>query len=111
MVEEADRSLVAVFAALPDPQQVGKVLYPVPEIMVLLLCATLAGADDCVEIALWGRRTLAFLRRLLPYQQGIPSHNWARWSPLSILGCSGTASPPGSPGCGRRHRPIRRSGR
>lgn len=75
MVGEADRSLVAVFAALPDPWQASKVLYPLPEIMVLLLCATLAGADDFVEIALWGRRNLSFLRRLLPYQHGIPSHD------------------------------------
>ncbi|GIK81518.1 MAG: ISAs1 family transposase [Alphaproteobacteria bacterium] len=75
MVEDADRSLVAVFAALPDPRQASKVLYPLPEIMLLLLCATLAGADDFVEIELWGRRNLAFLRRLLPYQHGIPSHD------------------------------------
>lgn len=75
MVEDADRSLVAVFAALPDPRQASKVLYPLPEIMLLLLCATLAGADDFVEIELWGRRHLAFLRRLLPYQHGIPSHD------------------------------------
>ena len=72
---KADRSLVAVFGALPDPRQAGKVLYPLPEIMLLLLCATLAGADDFVEIELWGRRHLAFLRRLLPYTRGIPSHD------------------------------------
>jgi predicted transposase YbfD/YdcC len=60
---------------LDDPRQQAKVLYPLPEIMLLLLCATLAGADDFVEIALWGRQNLAFLRRFRPYTQGTPSHD------------------------------------
>ena len=43
------------FAALSDPRQTVKVkiLYPLPEIVLLLLCATLAGADDFVEVQLW----------------------------------------------------------
>jgi hypothetical protein len=51
------------------------VLYPLPEILLLLLGATLAGADDLVEIALWGNQQLAFLRRFRPYTHGIPSHD------------------------------------
>ena len=50
-------------------------LYPLPEILLLLLCATMAGADDFVEIALWGNEHLEFLRRFLPYKRGIPSHD------------------------------------
>ena len=63
------------FSALDDPRQAAKVLYPLPEIILLLLCATLAGADDFVEMTLWGARNLAFLRRLRPYAHGIPSHD------------------------------------
>jgi len=63
------------FAALEDPRQAAKVLYPLPEIILLLLCATLAGANDFVEIQLWGRQNLAFLRRFRPYRHGIPSHD------------------------------------
>ncbi|MFL5334676.1 MAG: ISAs1 family transposase [Geminicoccaceae bacterium] len=63
------------FAALEDPRQAAKVLYPLPEILLLLLCATLAGADDLVEIELWGGENLAFLRRLLPCRHGVPSHD------------------------------------
>jgi predicted transposase YbfD/YdcC len=51
------------------------VLYPLPEILLLLLCATLAGADDLVEIELWGKQQLAFLRRFQPYRHGTPSHD------------------------------------
>jgi hypothetical protein len=34
------------FAALSDPRQHAKVLYPLPEILLLVLAATIAGADD-----------------------------------------------------------------
>jgi hypothetical protein len=46
-----------------------------PEILLLLLGATLAGADDLVEIELWGKQQLAFLRRFRPFTHGIPSHD------------------------------------
>jgi predicted transposase YbfD/YdcC len=75
MPQPAGSSLLAHFAALEDPRQAAKVLYPLPEILLLLLSATLAGADDCVEIELWGNEQLAFLRRFLPYKHGIPSHD------------------------------------
>jgi predicted transposase YbfD/YdcC len=51
------------------------VLYPLPEILLLLLCATLAGADDLVEVELWGDEHLPFLRRFLPCRHGVPSHD------------------------------------
>ena len=74
MPQPAGTSLLDHFAALDDPRQAAKVLYPLPEILLLLLSATLAGADDCVEIEFWGNEQLAFLRRFLPYRHGIPSH-------------------------------------
>ena len=64
-------SLLDRFSALEDPRQRAKVLYPLPEILLLLLCATLAGADDLVEITLWGEEQLSFLRRFLPYRRGM----------------------------------------
>lgn len=63
------------FAALKDPRQRAKVLYPLPEILLLVLSATLAGADDFVETTLWGAEHLAYLRRFYPYDKGIPSHD------------------------------------
>ena len=50
-------------------------LYPLPELLLLLLCGTVAGADDFVELTLWGDEHLAFLRRFLPFAHGIPSHD------------------------------------
>ena len=63
------------FSALRDPHQAIKVLYPLAEILLLMLCATIAGADDFVEIGLWGTKHQDFLRRFLPYEHGIPSHD------------------------------------
>jgi predicted transposase YbfD/YdcC len=75
-VAQADRPfLLDHFSALEDPRQRAKVLYPLPGVLLLLLCATLAGADDVVEIALWGDEHLAFLRRFLPCKHGVPSHD------------------------------------
>ena len=39
------------------------------------LCAVLSGAGSWVEVALYGKRKLAFLRRFLPFAEGTPSHD------------------------------------
>src|SRR5438309_1061712 len=68
-------SLIEQFSALDDPRQAWKVLFPLPEILLLVLCGTLAGAEDFVEIRRWGQMHQDFLRRLLPFEAGIPSHD------------------------------------
>jgi predicted transposase YbfD/YdcC len=63
------------FSALEDPREGWRVLYPLPEILLLALCATLAGMEDFVEITLWGKERLDLLRRFLPFERGVPSHD------------------------------------
>jgi predicted transposase YbfD/YdcC len=70
-----DRSILTHFAALKGPPQCAKVLYPLTEILLLALVATIAGADDFVEVTLWGQQHQAFLRRFFLYASGIPSHD------------------------------------
>lgn len=69
------RALLDHFSALEDPRQAWKVVYPLPEILLCVLCATMAGAEDFVEVERWARRKLDFLRRFLPFAEGIPSHD------------------------------------
>ena len=69
------KALLDHFSALDDPRQAWKVVYPLPEILLVVLCATMAGAEDFVEVERWGKRKLDFLRRLLPFERGIPSHD------------------------------------
>ncbi|MDP4025024.1 ISAs1 family transposase [Methylobacterium sp. NEAU 140] len=68
-------SILDHFSTLTDPRQRWRVIYPLPEILLLVLCATLCGMDDFVEIRLWGERRLDFLRRFLPYDRGLPAHD------------------------------------
>jgi hypothetical protein len=68
-------SILDHFSALTDPRQRWRVAYPLPEILLVVLCATLCGMDDFVEIKLWGEQRIDFLRRFLPYERGIPAHD------------------------------------
>ena len=68
-------SLLEHFSALSDPRQSWKVVYPLPEILLTVLCATMSGADDFVEIALWGKTKIDFLRRFLAFKnEGVARH-------------------------------------
>ena len=63
------------FDSLADPRQQGKVLYPLGEVLLLALLATLAGAEGFTDIARFGERKLALLRRFRPFKDGTPPHD------------------------------------
>lgn len=67
--------LLGHFSKLADPRQSAKVVFALPEIMLLVLAATIAGADDLVEVHEWGLEHLDFLRTCLPFRDDIPSHD------------------------------------
>ena len=68
-------SLLDHFSALSDPRQGWRVIYPLREVLLLVLCASLCGMDDFVEIRMWGDQRLDFLRRFYPFERGLPSHD------------------------------------
>ncbi len=68
-------SILDHFSVLKDPREQWRVPYPLDEILLVVLCATLSGKEDFVEIKLWGEQHLALLRRFLAYERGIPSHD------------------------------------
>jgi predicted transposase YbfD/YdcC len=72
---QSSRSVLDHFSALEDPRESWRVIYPLPEILLVVLCATLSGMEDFVEIKLWGEQRIDFLRRFLPYDRGLPSHD------------------------------------
>jgi predicted transposase YbfD/YdcC len=63
------------FKDLQDPRQQGKVSYPLDEVLLLCLLAVLAGAECFTEIALFGVKKLALLRRFRPFKDGTPAHD------------------------------------
>ena len=68
-------AFLAHFRDLPDPRQRGKVTYPLEEVLLLCLLAVLAGAETFVDIARFGDKKLALLRRFRPFRDGTPSHD------------------------------------
>ena len=63
------------FRDMLDPRQRGKVTYPLDEVLLLCLLAVLAGAETIVDIARFGDKKLALLRRFRPFCDGTPSHD------------------------------------
>jgi predicted transposase YbfD/YdcC len=62
------------FADLTDPRR-RKVVYPLINIVAIAICAVIAGADDFVSIAEWGRQKRDWLSKILDLSSGIPSHD------------------------------------
>ena len=66
---------LAYFSDICDPRQEVKVTYPLPEILILIQCAVLSGANDWVAISIYGTKKLALLQKFLPFTDGTPSHD------------------------------------
>ena len=62
------------FATLTDPRR-RKVVYPLINIVTIAICAVVAGADDFVSIAEYGRKKRTWLSQFLDLTAGIPSHD------------------------------------
>lgn len=68
--------LLEHFGRIEDPRDVRRILHPLPEILLLVVCGTIADCDDYENIAAWGEAHLPFLRRYLPYEHGVPGERW-----------------------------------
>lgn len=67
--------LVDSFSEIEDPRHPRNTLYPLEEILLLVICGVLSGADDFVSIAEFGEAKLSWLRGLLPFERGVPAHD------------------------------------
>jgi predicted transposase YbfD/YdcC len=70
------RVLLKHFSAIKDVREPHRVAYPLAELLLLVVCGTIAECDDYDDIAAWGDAHLDFLRRFLPYHHGAPSGRW-----------------------------------
>jgi predicted transposase YbfD/YdcC len=62
------------FAGLPDPRT-RRADYPLQELLLVAVCAILCGADNWVDVAEFGEAKLKWLRRVLPFENGIAAHD------------------------------------
>ena len=68
-------SLAEVFSVIADPRVKGRSTHKLVDILVIAACAILCGADDFVEIQMWGKARLDWLQRYMKLEHGIPSHD------------------------------------
>ena len=70
------KALLDHFAIVEDPRDAWRVAHPLCEVLLLVVCGSMADCDHYDAIAAWGEANLAFLRRYLPYAHGAPGGRW-----------------------------------
>jgi predicted transposase YbfD/YdcC len=74
-VSRPDVAFVRYFADLPDPRVNRTRLHLLSDILVIAVCAVIAGADTFEGIETFGKARRDWLRRFLRLPHGIPSHD------------------------------------
>jgi hypothetical protein len=65
------RALLDHFAKIKDTRQAWKVMYPLREVLFLVVCGTIASGDDYDDIVDWGKAHPAFLRGFAEFHLGV----------------------------------------
>lgn len=60
---------------IEDVRQQGKVKHSLKDILVIVLFATLANADDWVEISIFAESHKEYLKKYIALENGVPSHD------------------------------------
>jgi predicted transposase YbfD/YdcC len=63
------------FGKVSEYRQIGKVHHYLNEVLFITVLAIIAGAEDCVNIAMYGRTKYIWLSTFLELPKGIPSHD------------------------------------
>jgi predicted transposase YbfD/YdcC len=70
------KALLDHFGEIEDPREPWRVAFPLPEVLLLVVCGTICDCEDYDLIAEWGDAHLPVLRRYLPYHHGVPGGRW-----------------------------------
>jgi predicted transposase YbfD/YdcC len=70
--------LAACFAGLEDPREARQCDHRLIDILVIAVCAVIAGAESWEDMELYGRSKQAWLKTFLALPNGIPSHDTFR---------------------------------
>lgn len=66
------------FKEIPDHRVDRRKLHSVEEILLVTFCGMIAGCDSWDDLELFGEMKLEYLRKYLPYENGIPSDDTLR---------------------------------
>lgn len=75
MNKDVSTSFESHFGALNDPRVKRSKLYPLTEILFVVLCGAICGAESWRDFVLFGKEKTEFLRQYFPFENGIPSKN------------------------------------
>lgn len=70
-----DLSISKHFRKLKDPRRKHRRLHRLQDLLVIALCAVIAGAQDWQDIETFGRKRYDWLKRFLELPHGVPSHD------------------------------------
>jgi predicted transposase YbfD/YdcC len=70
-----DLSIAKHFRKLKDPRRRHRRLHRLQDVLVIALCAVIAGAQDWQDIETFGRKRCDWLKRFLELPNGVPSHD------------------------------------
>lgn len=91
MTQQAHKQLQSLFVHIQDPRRVQGRMYPLDELLLITLLATICGATDLVGVCIWAQAKESWLDSWLPLKHGIPSHD-TLGRVLSLLETSEVAS-------------------
>ena len=63
------------FGKMTDPRVERTKRYPLGEILFVMLCGSICGAESWGDFVMFGRDKLDFLRECFPFEKGIPCKN------------------------------------
>ena len=75
MTNEEPISLIVSFQGLPDPRVEGRCDHKLIDIIVIAVCAVIAGAETWVDVEQFGQARKDWLGTFLELPAGIPSHD------------------------------------
>lgn len=83
---------IKIFDEIIDDRQLSKVVHDLHDMLFLMLCAVLSGADDYEAIRDYGKQKLKFLRQFIKLENGIPSvstmqRTMCQMSPKALFSC------------------------
>lgn len=67
--------LKALLATLPDERVAGRVLHPLPEVLLTALCAMISDCEGYSDMEFFARTQLDWLRQFIALRNGAPSHD------------------------------------
>jgi predicted transposase YbfD/YdcC len=92
MEEKVSRIIAQYFGDMEDPRVERTKLHKLIDILVIAICAVIAGADNWEDVEEFGKSRLEWLNTFLELPNGIPSHDtftrvFARLDPEQFQAC------------------------